>query len=456
MMAAAAATAMAPAAMGVRRYTGPHTTPAGNGLRRLGAGRRVCFDGPMCGIGGVAGGSSSEAEARALAMLRALRHRGPDDEGITVTGREQGMVVALCATRLAVRDLSARGHQPMTSPETGCTVVYNGELYNATELRAELEAAGRRFTSTSDTEVVLAAFDRWQEGAFQRLDGMFAFAISDPTSGRLLLARDPLGIKPLYYAQVGRSFAFASEVRTLLAAFPQLRVLSRAGLASSLATGAVVEPETILEPVRMLPPGTCLEFDGESTDESRFWSMDRAFTRRAVAYSRPEAAAKVRSALEDGVRRQLVSDAPLGVFLSGGLDSSALVGLVANAGVTPRTASLVFADQSLTEKPWIDPVVQRWGTDHCEIELSGEAFRRSLPTALEAMDQPTVDGLNTFMISRVARAEAGWTVALSGLGGDELFAGYSLYREIPRLRRARSVLPSLPTPAANLAARLRY
>jgi asparagine synthase (glutamine-hydrolysing) len=383
-------------------------------------------------------------------MMPSLHHRGPDDSGVE-SFRGVHRQAVLCATRLAVRDLTRRGHQPMVSPASGNALAFNGEIYNADELRRQLAARGRRFVSRTDTEVVLAAYDHWGSQAFGRLRGMFACAVWDSADESLLLARDPLGIKPMYYGVRNGQLTFASEVRAFIAGDDRAPRLSRPGLASLLATGAVEEPNTIVEGISSLPAGTFLEFRDETAKLETFWSLDTAFG-DPLPINRAEATRRLRAELEDAVRRHLVSDAPLGVFLSGGLDSSTLVGLTATVSGPPRTASLVFTEEHLSEAAWIEAVRNRWGTDHHQLELTGSNFRAQLPAALAAMDQPTVDGINTYVVSGVARDVAGLTVALSGLGGDELFGGYELFRQVPKLMRLRRRFPSLPRPVARTAA----
>lgn len=407
----------------------------------------------VCGIGGIVASEGSKGVDGALdAMLERLRHRGPDDAGVH-RGSAENTHVGLCATRLAIRDLTTRGHQPMLGPFTGCVLAFNGELYNADELRRELEPH-RPFTSRSDTEVALAAYERWGDEACARLNGMFALAVWDPRTASLLLARDPLGVKPLYFCEEGSRFAFASEVRALLgtlAAPPQLAVRA---LDRYLATGAAEEPTTVIEGIRMLPPGSHLRRCAGTTVVRSFWSIDDYFG-DPLTISAVEARERVRDELERAVRRQLVSDAPVGVFLSGGIDSSTLVGLSASVDRPPTTVSVVFDERRYSELPYIEAVRERWATDHRQVALRAEDFLERLPAAIAAMDQPTFDGVNTYVVSQLARA-AGLTVALSGLGGDELFAGYELFRSVPRLERLRRILPRVPGPLALRLARTRY
>ena len=337
---------------------------------------------------------------------------------------------------------------------SGCVIAFNGELYNADGLRGELRAAGRAFAGDADTEVVLAAYERWGEDAWSRLRGMFAIAVWDPRSRALVLVRDPLGIKPLYVSHERGRLVFASEVRALVRGLARPPRLSGAALRTFLATGAVEEPHAIVAGVRMLAPGTILRLQGGVLRETPFWSIESAFARRSRA-GRDEVVAELRERLENAVRSQLVSDAPLGVFLSGGIDSSTLVALACSVGDAPRTVSVVFGEERFSEAPYIAALRRRWPTEHHEVRLTAQDFLARLPAALGAMDQPTVDGVNTFVVSELARG-SGLTVALSGLGGDELFAGYELFETAPRLERLRDRVPRLPGRAAAMGARLAY
>lgn len=408
--------------------------------------------GRVCGIAGLArpSGPTSHLDHVVEGLQLALRHRGPDDSGSEIL-ESRNTVVAICATRLAIQDCSQAGHQPMRSEPTGSWIAFNGELYNGGELRAELSRTGREFRGNSDTEVALAAWDEWGSDFLLRLRGMFALAVWDPRHDELLLARDRLGIKPLYYSSDGPTLAFASEVKTLLAQGLAKRRLSTEALLSYLAFGGVHEPSTIVDGVAALPPGHVARWSvRRGLEVSPYWSLADAFAVRSALTDRAEAVAAVRERLLDAVQCHLVGDVPLGVFLSGGIDSSALTALVAEAGDRPaRTISVVFSEQEYSEKPFADAVAARFGTDHVEVHLCEEDLLAELPQALDAMDQPSVDGINTFVVSRAAR-ESGLTVALSGLGGDELFAGYDTFRQGPQLDLLRRLVPA---PAGRLAAR---
>jgi asparagine synthase (glutamine-hydrolysing) len=363
-------------------------------------------------------------------MNEAQRHRGPDDRGVTQCGE-----VVLGNTRLAIIDTSDAGHQPMNDPVSGNWITYNGETYNFKELRREV---GGEWASNTDTEVVLRAYDKWGVNAFPRLRGMFAFVLWDERKKRLLLVRDPLGIKPLYYFATENQLVFASELRALLASGLVPRKLSAAGVESYLATGSVAAPLTIIEGVRQLLPGHYLEVD----EAAEFKEIEYAAPQSEPAPERREdAVARLRAELEESLRLHLVSDVPLGVFLSGGMDSSALVALMRHVQ-RPKTFSVIFDEPKFTEAHFSRAVVERFQTDHHEIRLSQDRLLGLLPGALASMDQPTMDGINTFVVSQAVK-EAGITVALSGLGGDELFAGY------PSFRRALKI-ESMPVAARRV------
>ena len=393
----------------------------------------------MCSIAGVLGsGVAAEAVER---MNEAQRHRGPDDRGVEVIEVREGAVV-LGNTRLAVIDTSAAGHQPMRDAETGNLITYNGEAYNFKELRREI---GGEWVSKTDTEVVLRGYGKWGAGIFRKLRGMFALAIWDERRQRLLLARDALGIKPLYYYPTATQLLFASELRALLASELVPRRLCDAGVASYLTNGSVAAPLTIVDGVRQLMPGHYLEVALNQNGAIDVSEVEFATSsRNEVPETRAEAVRQLRAELEESVRLHLVSDVPLGVFLSGGMDSSALVALMGQVGgQRPKTFSVVFDEAKFTEAPFSRAVAERFQTAHQEIRLSEDRLLAILPEAIAAIDQPTMDGVNTFVVARAVKS-AGITVALSGLGGDELFAGYPSFRRALKFdsiaKPARSIL----------------
>jgi asparagine synthase (glutamine-hydrolysing) len=368
-------------------------------------------------------------------MNAALRHRGPDDRGVwghTFETDRNEFQVCLGNTRLAIIDTTAAGHQPMHDPETGNWLTYNGETYNFRELRKEIGNEFGEWRSHTDTEVVLRAYRKWGVAGFAKLRGMFALALWDNQKRELVLARDPFGIKPLYFYQECESYVFASEVRALIASGLVPRKLNRRGVSSYLEYGSVQDPLTIIEGVQSVMPGTALRIGTGGLEVSNFTSLTNG-QRRSTPSSRAEAVRELRQVLVDSVRAHLVSDVPLGVFLSGGMDSSALVALMSQVSADkPKTFSVVFEESEYTEAPHSRAVADKFKTDHHEIHLSEAALFDMVPQAVTALDQPTMDGINTFVVSRAVK-NAGVTVALSGLGGDELFAGYPSFRRALRI-----------------------
>jgi asparagine synthase (glutamine-hydrolysing) len=369
-------------------------------------------------------------------MVEVQRHRGPDDEGVEVLPTSAPAVeLALGQRRLAILDLSPGGHQPMHDVEGGRWVVYNGEIYNHFDLRRQL---GGEYRSTCDTETLLRAFARWGTETPDHLRGMFAFAVWDPARQELFLCRDRLGIKPLYYAQVGPYFLFASEIRAILETDLVPRRLDPEGLDGYLTFGAVQEPATIVRGIRLLPAGHWLRVKpGQGGELHRYWAPPfRGETRPLVGES-PEAS--VGLLFHEAVECRLLSDVPLGVFLSGGIDSSAIVAAMArNNHRAIRTFTLHFTEEGYGEGPFAERVAARYRTEHTTEEVSANDLLNHFDEALDAADQPSIDGINTYYVCKLAR-RSGLTVALCGHGGDELFGGYDNFRLIPRVLRFRAV-----------------
>jgi asparagine synthase (glutamine-hydrolysing) len=415
----------------------------------------------MCGIAGIIGRLDEPNHAALERMSGAMIHRGPDDGGTWASAPDpRGWGALLGFRRLSILDLSPAGAQPMVDPVTGHVIVFNGEIYNFGELRQRLEAERQEFNSTGDTAVMLRALGLHGPGAVSWLRGMFAFACWDPKERRLLLARDPLGIKPLYLARSSNpdaswSLAFASELRALLAAGLLGRPhLDPQAVASSVWNGFVVGPHTAVEGVELIWPGCLLEFDGAGSElrQHDFWRIP---DRSPAPIMDEDGLAAV---LEEGVKLHLASDVPLAVFLSGGVDSSVVANLAQRSAESPiHTFTLAFEEYELNEGPIAGRIAAAIGTQHHEVVLREEHFVENLDAALDSLDQPTFDGLNAYYMSRAIRA-AGFTVALSGAGGDELFGGYTSYRDLPMLQRwsrhAAWVPRSLQVAAAELASRL--
>lgn len=381
----------------------------------------------MCGIAGVVSVRPGAFRAAVQAMLDAMTHRGPDDEGLAVLEPPDvtGTVV-LGSRRLAILDRSPAGHQPMQDPQRRHWIVYNGEVYNFAELRAGLGATGVPWTSSGDTEALLRAYGAAGVETLTRWRGMFAVAIWDAQRQALILARDRLGIKPLYYWQGDGVVAFASEVRALLASGLLPRRLSTSGLATFLSFGAVQDPLTLIEGIEALLPGHRMIVQGGSLTMERYWDLPPADG--VASMDRLRIVDALCDRLQESTRLHLVSDVPLGLFLSGGVDSSLLAALAQRGGGRRvATWTVAFQAPGADEGPQAAAVARAIGSDHHEVPVDPAALQRQLPEALRAMDQPTINGLNTYAVARAVH-EAGLTVVLSGLGGDELFAGYPTFR----------------------------
>lgn len=378
-------------------------------------------------------------------MTAALRHRGPDEDGYLVNDpRAPGLAFGM--RRLSIIDLPG-GHQPAWNEARDVAVIFNGEIYNYRELRERLTSLGHSFSTQGDTEVLVHAWEEWGEDCLPELRGMFAFALLDlrkryATSPLLFLARDPLGIKPLYYTQTADGFLFASEVRALLARGDAMaaKEISPDALTSYFLFGSVSEPVTLIEGVFSLPPGHRMLLyvpERRRTPRARpWWDMLRSSAARDPRKPRifETAAARVRPMLEDAVRAHLIADVPIGLFLSSGMDSGAIAAIAGKIKPDIWSFTLSFPGTAYDEAALAREVAKACGTQHREVALDGEAMLGRLDEAIGALDQPTMDGINTYFVSWAAR-EVGLKVALSGLGGDELFAGYRTFQSAPRLER---------------------
>jgi asparagine synthase (glutamine-hydrolysing) len=403
----------------------------------------------MCGINGILRlhpAAPAIDRDEVLRTREAMASRGPDGAGLWIDAAGR---IALASRRLAILDLSRAADQPMASGDGRYRLVFNGELYNFRALREELERGGARFRTRSDTEVVIAAWAAWGPAMFPRLRGMYALALWDTDEERLLLARDPFGIKPLYYSLAGGVLRFASQVKALEAGGAISRALDPGALAGFLVWGSVPEPLTIRQEVRALPAGS-YAIAGERRLEApvRHATFGDAAAGSLSAHEpTAPAAQRVAAALADSVAAHLVADVPVGIFLSAGLDSAMVTALARRAlSEPPTTLTVRFASLRGTaddEGPLAARVAAVLGTRHVERQLGADDLRNLWPAALAAMDQPSIDGVNTFVISRVAH-EQGLKVVLSGLGGDELFGGYPSFRQVPRLWRAARAASAIP------------
>ena len=411
----------------------------------------------MCGIAGILGRVNDANEAALRRMAAALAHRGPDAEGFWKSSPDaRGEGCLLAHRRLAILDLTSAAAQPMTDPR-GQTIIFNGEIYNYLDLRRGLAAAGQTVESSGDTAVLLRLLAMQGHQALSKLRGMFALALWDDAKRSLLLARDPLGIKPLYVCHNPQtddnrewSLLFASEVRAILAAgLLRSPRLDTDAVASVVWNGFVMGPGTAVRGVESVAPGEFRLLDGRGnlTQRETFWSIPMADSGAANA-------AELREVLGKSVRLHLASDVALGVFLSGGIDSSAVAHLAQKSSDRPiHTFTLAFEEPAYNEAPHARAVAAAIGTEHQEVVLSEGQFVASLEAALDSLDQPTFDALNSYYISKAVR-EAGLTVALVGTGGDELFGGYSSFRHVPSLRRWARRASWVPQAAKVGAARI--
>jgi asparagine synthase (glutamine-hydrolysing) len=390
----------------------------------------------MCGIAGIIGRPDLDAVRR---MAAAMVHRGPDDENFYAD--EQAV---LGFRRLAIIDV-AGGRQPLSNEDGSIQVVFNGEIYNHRELRARLEQQGHVLRTHSDGEVLAHLYEEVGAAVVDHLNGIFAFAIWDRQRERVLLARDPHGVKPLYYAEADGRILFASEIKALLASGCISRELDAEAVAHYLTYQAVPPPRSVLRDVRALEPGRLAMGRPGALTVRRYWTPP-AEDRRPIE-SPEEACRLVRQTFETAVRQQLMTERPLGVFLSGGVDSSAIVALAAQqVSHRLKTFSVGFVgpdEEILTEWPWARLVSERYNTDHHEFVLTEDMFRKALPHTLSAMDQPTSDGINSYWVSYAAAQHV--TVALSGTGGDELFLGYGRDALMLRGHDLARPLQKLPT-----------
>lgn len=402
----------------------------------------------MCGFAGILEATPGPGlEATVGAMSATLRHRGPDDDGVWV---DAAAGIGLGSRRLAIVDLSASGHQPMVSPSGRYVIAYNGEIYNHTAMRRELEGSGSRFRGRSDTEVLLAAIDRWGlRGALQRSNGMFAFALWDRRRRELSLARDRLGEKPLYYGFVGKGLAFGSELKALRAHPAFSAVVDRQALASFLRYKYVPAPHSIFRGIRKLPPGSFVSLGSDASalpDPVRYWSMEDVVERgtaEASTMDADEGAERLDSLLRDAVRIRMEADVPLGAFLSGGIDSSTIVALMQAQSTDPvRTFTIGFHDATYDEAEHARRVAAHLGTDHTELYVTPDQAMATIPRLAEIYDEPFADSsqIPTFLVAQLARRSV--TVSLSGDGGDEVFGGYNRYVWLPKVWRRFGRLPS--------------
>ena len=402
----------------------------------------------MCGIAGIFsyGPSPRPVEAEELLRIReAMHRRGPDGEGLWISADAR---VGLAHRRLSIIDLSPTGAQPMSTPDGRLHITYNGEIYNYRELRRQLEVSGSRFISSSDTEVLLHLYRRHGADMVHKLRGMFAFAIYDSLDRSLFLARDPFGIKPVYFSDDGHGIRFASQVKALLKSSSIDTQPSAAGHVGFFVWGHVPDPHTLYRGISALPAGSTLHINARGLRNLRryFRVADEfaAAADEAASLTVPAKREALADAVVDSVRHHLVADVPVGVFLSSGMDSTTLTAVAMQvASGDLRTITLGFDEYRGThddETPLASLVAARYGSSHQTQWVSKGDFLNEMPEMLEAMDQPSIDGVNTYFVSRAA-ARAGMKVAMSGIGGDELLGGYPSFRDVPLMARLLHAMP---------------
>jgi len=386
----------------------------------------------MCRIAGIVDSTSTTLKEDILKMRDAMHRGGPDDSGLYFHNK-----LALGHRRLSIIDLSSAGHQPMINEDENLVLSYNGEIYNYKEIRSELEANGIIFKTKTDTEVLLKAFEKWGNACFEKFNGMFSLAIYNKAKNEMTLARDHAGIKPLYYFFEDGKLYFASEIRAFKALKrfeenPDWRIYF-------LAFGHLPEPITTLKGVSSLQKGTILTLNtitGETTTD-----CFSQFQFAATINNEKEALAQVKEVITAAVARHLISDAPIGLFLSGGIDSSLLT-LLAQPILKEslQTLSIVFDEEAYSERKFQEIIIQKTGANHSTFTVSEEHFYEALPDVLLAMDQPTTDGINSYFICKYAK-QAGLTAVLSGLGADELFGGYNSFVNSSKITQIKKWIP---------------
>lgn len=400
----------------------------------------------MCGINGIVDFSKSVSGKQDLIqnMNNAIAHRGPDYQGQFVAPQ-----IAFGHTRLSIIDLSEAGHQPMKSADGRFILVFNGEIYNFQTLKSQLN--DYHFQSNTDSEVILAGFAKHGKDFISKLEGMFAFAIYDQKEQKVTLARDRSGIKPLYFYNTNKHFVFSSETRGLFASGLLQRKIPTASLVDYLRYQTVQTPDTLFEGVEMLPPGHTVTINEDGVDIRQYheWTFDSSIR----AQTREEQVKTIKSRVDEAVIKRLVADVPMGCFLSGGIDSSVTTAVAAqHLSEKLNTFSVVFDEAEFSERPYIQKVVDRYETNHYYLELSAQNFLDEIPNALNAMDHPSGDGPNTYIISKATK-EAGITMALSGLGGDEVFGGYPIFSQTPQIMQKKWLL-SFPKGIRKLMGKL--
>ena len=380
----------------------------------------------MCGIAGVLFFNNEHVQPSVLKkMAEAISHRGPDAEGIYCNNQ-----IGLCHRRLSIIDLSTSANQPFFDNSNRYTIVYNGEIYNYQQVKHNIK--NYSFKTSGDTETLIAAYAQWGVDSIQYLKGMFAFAIWDNETRELCLVRDRMGVKPLYYYIDDEKLIFASEIRAILSTGLVAKKINHKAVYEYLSYQSVSFPDSIIENIQQLEAGAWMKIRGGKTQIEKYWNSwdgDNAFQYNNITTVKKT----IKNLLEQSVERRLVSDVPVGAFLSGGIDSSVVVGLMSEVGgVRPSTFNISFSEKAFDESVYAEMVAKKFNTHHTRIQLAPEIMMQELDDALSALDTPSGDGINTYIVSRAIK-NAGITVALSGVGGDELFAGYPIFEQFRKI-----------------------
>lgn len=407
----------------------------------------------MCGIAGIFRRDPRRAEPEPLVsrMVSRMIHRGPDNQESASIRLKNGSRLALGHSRLSILDLTPSANQPFFDRSTGNAIVFNGEIYNFKALRLPLLSEGTEFITNSDTEVLLKGYARWGKTILQKLRGMFAFAIWDNTKQEIFLARDRLGIKPLYYAVSDDDFIFASEVRAILASGLVPKSIDPTGLQSYLAYGSLHDPATIINGISSLMAGHCMTYRGDLKPSTPYWAPEN-FIPKPENNSQKETISVLKKEISNAVNMRLLSDVPVGTFLSGGIDSNSIIAsLPPEKAREHRTFSVIFEEPRYSEGNFVTIGPRRFNTIHRDILIRGTELLDLLPKIALSQDQPSFDGPNMFLVAK-AVSEAGIKVALSGLGGDEIFGGYASFNKVPSRARLTRILSLFPRNLRSLFA----
>ncbi|MEA2043348.1 MAG: asparagine synthase (glutamine-hydrolyzing), partial [Bacteroidota bacterium] len=397
----------------------------------------------MCGINGIIDFKRKQNLSTHIKKMNdAVKHRGPDNEGIHIHNN-----IALGHRRLSIIDLSEAAAQPITDNSGRYTLVYNGEIYNYKEIKQKLQ--GVEFKTDTDSEILLSAFIKWGIASLNMFEGMFAFAIYDKKKNETLLARDRMGIKPLYYYRSNEFFLFSSEIKSLLASEIVPRKINKNSVYDYIRYQTVHAPQTIIENVNMLNAGSYMIISNSKIETKSYWKLEHKNETNHKSYN--EIKTDISDLLYAAVEKRMMSDVPLGAFLSGGIDSSIITGIMSKLKMQKvNTFSVNFNEAEYSEGKYARQIAKQFNTNHTEILLKPKDFLDNLPYALQFMDHPSGDGPNSYIVSKVTK-EAGITVALSGLGGDEIFAGYKVFKQVPQAYNHK-ILSKIPQFARKLGA----